>query len=187
MATSSYLIALGILLVPVGAAIKYLVWGFFNMPQTLHNLYSAEIKEAQALIHELIFLPLMAEITDAVIERKKLPQAASSLEILNEPGIYVRVRVREASKALSERFALDRSLQGLQGLCPWVATSWLIATISCVALFFVYHHSPIMVRDILNTILLGMIILSVLAGGVLLFIYFRARNNLIRILGDSRL
>lgn len=186
MANSSYWIALGILLGLVGAAIKYLVWGFLNMPQTLHNLYSAEIKETQALIHELIFLPLMAEITDAVIERKKLPQAASSLEILNEPGIYVRVRVREASKALSERFALDRSLQGLQGLCPWVATSWLIAAISCVALFFVYH-SPLIIRDVLNMVLLGMIILSVLAGGVLLFIYFRARNKLIRIIGDSKL
>ncbi|MBA7589820.1 hypothetical protein ES708_31912 [subsurface metagenome] len=157
------------------------------MPQTLHNLYSAEIKEAQALIHELIFLPLVAEITDAVIERKKLPQAASSLEILSEPDIYVRVRVRRASKALSERFALDRSFQGLRDLCPWVAISWLIATISCVVLFFVYHHGSIIIRDFLNTILLGMIILSVLAGGVFLFIYFRALNKLIRIIGDSKL
>lgn len=187
MDTSTYWIALGILLGFVGGLIKYLVLDFFNMSQTLHKLYSGRINEAQVLIHELIFLPLVAEIIDAVIERKKLPQAASTREILSEPDIYVRVRVRGTSTALSERIALDQSFQGLLGMCPRIAVSWLIAAISCVALFLVYHHIPPMISDVLSTVLIGVIIVSVLTGGVLLFFYFHAQNKLVRMLGTNRL
>lgn len=183
MATSTNLIVLGLLLGLEGTVIKYLVWDFFYMPQTLYKLYSDDIKQAQALIHELIFLPLVAEITDAVIERKQLRQEASTLEVLSEPGIYVRVRIRGASKALSERFEIDRTFQGLQGSCSWVAISWLIAAISCVALFFVYQLIP----QTISNVLIGVIIVSVLTGGVLLFFYFYALHKLVRILGTNRL
>lgn len=172
------------MIVPVGAILKYLVWDFFNMPQTLHNHFSVQLVEAQASIHEQKFLPTLADISDLVSARKALVPAASTIEILNE--LPIDARVRQAITALSERIELDRFYQRTLYLSSWVAISWLIVIISSLTLFFLYFHSPVGTHRFSVSLLVGVIVLSSLAGGVALVLFLKARNNLVRILGAYR-
>ena len=174
---------MGIILLPVGGAFKYFAWDFFNKPQTLLAVFPARIKSAQDLIHEIIFLPLLAQLTDAVIERQKLPGSASAIEILNKPDIYVKVRVWEASKALSDTFALDRVFQGLLDLCPWVGATWLIVCLTSLTLFFFTSHAQMATKDNWFWLLVMIIVLFSIIGGILLFLYFRVQFRLSRNLG----
>ncbi len=183
MLPSYYWPVLTILLGIVGTIFKLLVWGFwFNKRETLNDRLSPEIAKTQDSIHERKLLPKLADIIDTVIARKKLWQAGPTITVLNE--ISIDVRVRDVIIVVSEKFALDRSFEGLHGLCKWVATSWLIAIISCVVLFFVYHHVPVEARICWIKFLLVVLTFAFLVGVIVLFLFSRAYNKLNRILRD---
>src|SRR6267142_2181024 len=181
---AGYWTALGILLVPVSAGFKYLVWDFLQMPDTLHSRYSTAVTEAHATIHERRFLPTLVQIHDQVTARKELLKAASTTDILME--LPIDAQVREAMAAVSERNSLDRTFGRAAWLCPWVAISWLFVICSSVVLFFVIHHAPPSWKTICTRGLTLTIVTASLAGMIFFGLFLRARNRLIRLLGGNR-
>lgn len=67
---SPYWAAVAVILAPLGATLKYLVWDFFHKVQSLDAQYSTRIAEAHAAIHDRKFLPIIASIYDGIAARK---------------------------------------------------------------------------------------------------------------------
>jgi len=103
----SYWAAVGVLLVPLGATLKYLVWDFFFKVQSLDEQYSTRIAETHAAMHERRFLPIIASIYDSVASRRDILPGFSTIEILSE--VSIDAKVREAIVVISDRVALDRA------------------------------------------------------------------------------
>ena len=122
---SPYWAAVAVILVPLGAVLKYLVWDFFHKVQSLDAQYSTRIAEAHAAIHDRKFLPIIASIYDAIAARKVVLPAASvsTIEILTE--LSIDVKVTEAIAVVSERVALDGAYRRARALSIWVAVPWL--------------------------------------------------------------
>jgi hypothetical protein len=182
---SSYLEAMGLLVVVGGGAFKYFVWDFFHMPQTLDERFSARLAEAHAAIHQQKFLPAMVDIYELIASRKALVPPASAIEILTE--LPIDRKVRETVSAVSERIELDRSYQRAARLCPWVAYPWLISILSFVGLFLARFHAGGDVKDHVLTILFAAAVLSVVTGAGAFCIFVGTRNRLLRLLGANRL
>ena len=181
---TAYWTALGILLVPAGAGLKYLVWDFFQMPDTLHSRFSTVITEAHATIHERRFLPTLVQIHDQVTARKELLKTSSTTDILME--LPIDAQVREAMSAVAERALLDRTFQRAMAPCSWVAISWLIVICASITLFFVNHHSVSGWKTAYAWGLIFAIAIASFAGMTSLGLFLMARNRLIRILGANR-
>jgi hypothetical protein len=181
---SAYLAALGILLVPAGAGLKYLVLDFYQMPETLHSRFSTAMTEAHATMHERRFLPTLVQIYDQVVARKTLWTAASTMDILVE--LPIDAQVREAMAAVSERNLLDRTFQRAVGSCPWVATSSLIVICTSLALFFVNHHAVTSWKLVYTWWLIVVIAGAFLTGATSFGLFIRWQNRLVRILGANR-
>jgi len=181
---AAYWTALGIVLLPAGAGLKYLVWDFFQMPETLHSRFSTAVTEAHAAIHERRFLPTLVQIHDHVTARKELLKAASTTDILME--LPIDAQVREAMAAVSERNSLDRAFGRAAWTCPWVAISWLIVICSSLTLFFVIHHAVPGWKTVYKWGLILAIVTASMAGIVFFGLFLRARNRLIRLLGGNR-
>jgi hypothetical protein len=181
---TGYWAALGIILVPAGAGLKYLVWDFLQMPDTLHSRFSTALTEAHATIHERRFLPTLVQIYDQVAARKMLLPAASTTDILVE--LPIDAQVREAMAVVSERALLDRTFQRAIGPCPWVGISWLIVICASIILFFVDRHSASGWKTTWGWGLICAIAIASLAGMTSFGLFLMARNRLIRILGANR-
>ena len=176
---------LGIMIAPVGAFLKYFVWDFFNMPQTLHEKHSSGIAEAQAAIHEKKFLPALVSIDELLVSRRSLLPRASLIEILTE--LPLDSKVKEAMAALSERLEIDQSYDKAARSCPWVAASGLICTASSVGIFIVHYHASGILKTGLTTALRLLIATSAVVCGVTLVKFRQAQNRLTRQLRANRL
>ncbi|MGA7218542.1 MAG: hypothetical protein WBX38_09515 [Candidatus Sulfotelmatobacter sp.] len=170
---------------PVGALLKYLVWDFLNMPQTMHEKHSGDIAEAQAAIHERKFLPSLVSIDELLASRRSLLPSASLIEILTE--LPLDSKVKEAMAALSERLEMNQSYEKAAGACHWVAGSWLIVTLCSVGMFFVHYHMAGALKAGLMLILQLLLAVSIGAGVVALGKFHRAQNLLTRKLRSNRL
>ncbi len=178
------LAALGMLLVPAGAGLKYLVLDFFQKPETLYQQFSTAITEAHATIHERRFLPTLVRIYDQVDARKKLLPVALAMEILME--LPIDAEVREAMAAVSERSSLDRAFQRALGVCRWVAVSWLIAICASSALFFVSHYAVTGWKPVYSWCLIVLIAGASLTGMTSFGLFLRWRDRLLRILKANK-
>jgi hypothetical protein len=176
--------ALGMLLVPAGAGLKYLVWDFFQKPETLYLQFSTAMTEAHASIHERQFLPTLVKIHDQVTARKELLKAASTTDILME--LPIDAQVREAMAAVSARNSLDRTFQRALGACRWVAVSWLIVICTSLALFFVNHHAVTGWKPVYTWWLIVVIAGASLTGTTSFGLYLRWRDRLLRILRANK-
>lgn len=184
---SSYWAAVGVILVPLGAGFKYLVWDFFHKVQSLDEQYSTRIAETHAAIHERKFLPIIASIYESVAARKAiLPAAsASTVEILTE--LSLNAKVKEAVLIVSEKITLDRSYRWARILSIWVAVPWFCCIVLFVVLFLRHYDAQIGVRSLWTPPLL---LATSLFGGVGCFtltLYRWALNRFIRLLGANPL
>ena len=176
--------ALGMLIVPAGACLKYLVWDFFQKPETLYLQFSTAVTEAHATIHERRFLPTLVRIYDQVDARKKLLSVASATDILME--LPIDAEVREAMAAVSEISSLDRAFQRALGVCPWVAVSWLIVVVTSFALFFVSHYTVTGWKSVYTWCLIVLIASASLAGMTSFGLFLRWRDRFLRILRANK-
>lgn len=126
----------------------------------------------------------MEDIVQAVIDRQNLVPAAPVIQILTD--ISIDADVRTAVEALTDRIGLDRSYQRAITLCPWVAGNWLVVSSVGVLLFFVCQHSPEQAKPSLVKLLIGALIVFILSGLIILALFGRARNNLVRLIGVNR-
>lgn len=184
MPSAAYWSALGIMIVPIGAAMKYLVWDFLHMPQTMHDRFSSSKAEAQASIHAQKFLPVMVSIYEAVSDRKAFLPAASTIEVLSE--LAINADIRKAASVVTERIELDRWYERAIRLSKWVSAPWLLAVFSSLSIFFVYHHVDGGLKGTLLWILAGASIVSGVIGGTALGLFLNARNRLIELIGANR-
>jgi hypothetical protein len=139
--STPYWAQLTIVLAPLGAAFKYLVWDFLHKPETMHTQFSAQMAEAQAAIHERKFLPPVIRLCDQVTARKAfLPKEANvpTIQILTELSLDAEVRL--AMTALTERLSLEGAYDRAVSSCNLVALPCLLLIVLSLAAFFGYPY-----------------------------------------------
>jgi hypothetical protein len=183
---SSYGVA-AVVVVLLSAVLKYLVWDFFNKVQSLDTQYSARIAEAHAAIHDRKFLPIIADLYDAIAARRAvLPSgSAPTGEILTE--LAVDASVRQAIDVISERIALDRAYGLACKTSLWVAVPWLGSAALFGILFFWHYNEKAGMKSLWILWLLMPMALLVGIGCLTLVLYRLALNKFIRMLGANPL
>jgi hypothetical protein len=183
---SPYWAAVAVMLVPLGAVFKYLVWDFFHKVQSLDAQYSTRIAEAHAAIHHRKFLPIIASIYDAIATRRVfLAASASTVEILTE--LSIDVKVTEAIAVVSEKVALDGAYRRARALSTWVAVPWLLSVGLFVFLFLGHYDAQVGIKSLWIPVLAVPTVLSGGLGCCTLTLYRLALNNFIRLLGTNPL
>jgi len=184
---SPYWAAVAVILAPLGAALKYLVWDFFHKVQSLDAQYSTRIAEAHAAIHDRKFLPIIASIHDAIAARKIILPAVSgsTVEILTE--LSIDVKVTEAIAVVSERVALDGAYRRARALSIWVAVPWLLSVGLFAFLFLGHYDAQVGIKSLWIPALAVPTVLSGGLGCCTLTLYRLALNNFIRLLGTNPL
>lgn len=184
---SPYWAAVAVIIVPLGAVLKYMVWDFFHKWQSLDAEYSTRIAEAHAAIHERKFLPIMASIYDSIASRKAvLPaQSAATVEILTE--LSIDAKTREAIGVISERIDLDRAYRWARVLSIWVAIPWLVSAALFAVLFVRCYDTQVGIKAVWVPALAVPIIVSGGLGCCALTLYRLALNRFIRLLGENPL
>ncbi len=182
----SFWAIVGLLLVPWGAALKYLVWNFFiNVPQKLEEQFSPGLAEARASIHERKILPVLVQIVETVESRKRLVATASTAELLSE--LVTDARVKDVLAAVSEGAELDRLLQRACDLCPWVALPWLCFVVLSALVVAAHFQIPLYIRGVLLPFVLLATLVSFLLGAAVFGLFVRTKNKLLRLLAANRL
>jgi hypothetical protein len=176
---------LAILVTVLGGFLKYLVWDFFNMPQTLHERYFSDLSAAQTAIHQNRFLPPIVEIFDSVETRKKFVPAATTMEILVE--LPIDAKIREARAALLVGDKLDRSYQKAMQLCPWIAVPWLVFVLCSGGSFWAHFYGPIQYRWYFTRALIALGTSALVIGIITLGWFSRERRQFVQLLGRNRL
>ncbi len=178
---SSYWAAVGVILVPLGAVLYYLVWNFLMNAQSLDEKYSTRIDEARDAIHDRKFVPIIASICDSVVAQKEILKTAPTVELLTQYSIRTRLR-GEAVMVISERIALERSYEWAHRVSFWVAVPWLAFTILFAVLFVGHYDAQTGIKSLWVPSLAVPTIASAVVGCTTLGLYLMVLNRFLRLL-----